>query len=398
MPTDQKQNLTLRRIVSTQKGFLLIASLTLLTILTLLGTTAYILSSTDIKIGGNFRNATNAFYSAEAGLAHSRRYLLQSTITPGFSSLLTGSTGSPPTPVAVAALQNICSFGSGGGCYSISIANNTPPDPDSQIDTDGKLWVTSVGTYSGSTQRVRALMEFKTVIGPPAALDVRNGTDSGGPVNLEFEGTSFLVTGNDTAAPTPTGSCGTPGSPKRGIVAETSGALSSVDSAIDSSQAARVTGLGGNQSIAMDNSLTLTQMQTQRSALLPLVTQTLSSGSYSSNIGTPTAPKIVHVSDDLELSGTGNTGYGILIVDGRLRMREGYVWEGLVIVIGQGELEMEDNAAIYGSIMVANTDGSNSGETRIRIEDSAKIAYSSQALCRASQSLPTTVLSWQRLD
>ena len=60
-------NFAIARLVKSEKGVLLVAALTLLSALTLVGTTAYLLSSTDIKIGGNFRNNQMALQVAMAG-------------------------------------------------------------------------------------------------------------------------------------------------------------------------------------------------------------------------------------------------------------------------------------------------------------------------------------------
>ena len=62
-------------VVANERGFLLIAALTLMATLTLLGTTAYILSSTDIKIGGNFRNTQMVLQVAMAGAERARETL-----------------------------------------------------------------------------------------------------------------------------------------------------------------------------------------------------------------------------------------------------------------------------------------------------------------------------------
>ena len=61
------------RLVKSEKGVLLVAALTLLSALTLVGTTAYLLSSTDIKIGGNFRNHQMALQVAMAGTERARQ-------------------------------------------------------------------------------------------------------------------------------------------------------------------------------------------------------------------------------------------------------------------------------------------------------------------------------------
>ena len=43
------------RLITSDSGLILIAVLTLLTALTLAGATAFIVASTDVKVGGNFR-------------------------------------------------------------------------------------------------------------------------------------------------------------------------------------------------------------------------------------------------------------------------------------------------------------------------------------------------------
>ncbi|HUC99034.1 MAG TPA: hypothetical protein VMR88_11155, partial [Candidatus Polarisedimenticolaceae bacterium] len=63
------------RLLKSEKGVLLVAALTLLSALTLLGTTAYLLSATDIKIGGNFRNNQMALQVAMGGAERARQAL-----------------------------------------------------------------------------------------------------------------------------------------------------------------------------------------------------------------------------------------------------------------------------------------------------------------------------------
>ena len=56
-----------RLLAKNEAGFLMVACLVLLTTLTLIGTTAYILASTEIKVGAGFRNARSVFQAAQAG-------------------------------------------------------------------------------------------------------------------------------------------------------------------------------------------------------------------------------------------------------------------------------------------------------------------------------------------
>src|SRR5918998_530186 len=78
------------------KGFLLIAALALLSVLTLLGTTAALLTGTDTKISGNFRNSQAALQVAMAGAQRAKEALRQenksSTDPASFNDELTNST------------------------------------------------------------------------------------------------------------------------------------------------------------------------------------------------------------------------------------------------------------------------------------------------------------------
>lgn len=53
-----------------ERGIVLITALLFLMVLTVLGTTAVMISSTDIKIGGNYKTSKQAFYDAEAGIQY----------------------------------------------------------------------------------------------------------------------------------------------------------------------------------------------------------------------------------------------------------------------------------------------------------------------------------------
>lgn len=53
-----------------ERGIVLITALLFLMVLTVLGTTAIMISSTDIKIGGNYKLSKQAFYDAEAGIQY----------------------------------------------------------------------------------------------------------------------------------------------------------------------------------------------------------------------------------------------------------------------------------------------------------------------------------------
>ena len=59
----------LRMIYNNEKGFVLPLGLMFLAIIAILGTTAVIITTTDLKIGSNYRASEQAFYAAEAGIS-----------------------------------------------------------------------------------------------------------------------------------------------------------------------------------------------------------------------------------------------------------------------------------------------------------------------------------------
>jgi len=63
------------------------------------------------------------------------------------------------------------------------------------------------------------------------------------------------------------------------------------------------------------------------------------------------------VNGDLDLSAWPNTGYGLLLVTGTLNYDPDATWEGLVLVIGQGNFvsTKHGTGGIDGAVVVAKT-------------------------------------------
>ncbi|MBW2167434.1 MAG: pilus assembly PilX N-terminal domain-containing protein [Deltaproteobacteria bacterium] len=60
----------IRMIYNNEKGFVLPVGLMFLAIIAILGTTAVIITTTDLKIGSNYKASEQAFYDAEAGVQY----------------------------------------------------------------------------------------------------------------------------------------------------------------------------------------------------------------------------------------------------------------------------------------------------------------------------------------
>ena len=71
-------------------------------------------------------------------------------------------------------------------------------------------------------------------------------------------------------------------------------------------------------------------------------------------LGSVSNPVINFVDGDVTLQGD-NTGYGILVVTGKLSMGGNFSWNGLVLVIGDGEVAFQGggNGQINGQMLVS---------------------------------------------
>jgi hypothetical protein len=232
-------------------------------------------------------------------------------------------------------------------------------------------------------------VDFTNLLDPPGAITLID--DGVTPDRATLNGNAFLVTGNDTPAPTTTGACGSLGTPKYGISVNSAGSLTALAKAVAGNQMDNITGTGGLGSYANNGNISRTQLQSVANALTPQA-KGLDDKTFP---GKPEAPGIFVAKGDVRL--TGNlTGYGILIVDGGLAKGAGtFQWEGLIIVLGDGNVDIRGTFDLYGALLVANTNG---GATEVTVKGDGGVNYSSQALCRLRDLAPTsTVIAWQQV-
>jgi hypothetical protein len=139
----------MRLIYGNEKGMVLPLGLMFLAIIAILGTTAVIVTTTDLKIGSNYRQSVQAFYIAEAGLARAEAELINDLNNDqDFSN---GSYVTTSGTIALAYddskfnnLFNDIPFGE--GFYTIQL-KNYPTDPED----DSTIWVRSIGTGPNSS-------------------------------------------------------------------------------------------------------------------------------------------------------------------------------------------------------------------------------------------------------
>jgi Tfp pilus assembly protein PilX len=393
----------------TAVGLLMVA------VLTLLGTTAAIVTSTDLLIGGNYKLSDTAFYAAEAGIEEARGRLRATAGTNMIADTLPtssqwrayigtqtmaqakGYNSSLSTNLRTDSLQSSMS-------YVVVIRHETNAagnilywgdDTGSGVNrrnttTGNNIYiVTSTGYTAKSSRTVEAEVTPPSPISAPGAVYVKETTT--------VQGSSTYITGSDG-----NGGHGC-GSQNRAGVATTRPS-GSVDYNNGHPQ---ILGTGEDPSIVYNQaSLDIGAMITalKSSANYTYTTRgTISGqdwGTPQGGGGTPPLPTscsvhnvVYYNTGGTGISLTGQTsGCGILLVDGDLDLHGGFNWYGPILVAGSvtmtGNGGANEGKQITGAILAG---GSASADL---VGGGVSIVYCSSAISTQTQSFPLQILSW----
>ena len=372
---------TIRKILNCQNGFLLSAALTLLTALMLLGTTAFILSSTDIKIGGNFRNNQMALQVAMAGAERAREALrienlassdkasfsdeLNSATRKGANGALNGyTTTTDDTPLANGTMNNVT--------YAAYLTNDNLNGDTylSATDTNGKVLITSVATGPNNS---KAKVEIVVTSFPPPSTPATIYSKD----NVTTNGSSMNISGNDAC------NAGTNLAP-----------IFTKDPATTNSNGSPT--FTGSPPTPQHGTLDI-DIQGYVDALKGSATTTLtadqSGGTYGSSSNYVTVYSDATLQADGELRLNNVTGYGILLVKGDLQMAGNLNWNGLIFVTGVITTSGGGSNAknIQGLIFAG---ASALGDTVIN--GSVTVGYDSCKVKQALAGQPLKVVNWKQ--
>src|SRR5690349_7227379 len=183
-----------------EKGLVLIAVLCLLATLVLVGTTAFIVSSTDVKVGGNYKTNQTALQVAMAGAEKAREALRAANASSsdstnfseelfarvGANGVLNGYTSSTDDS-PIASSSTLMS----GYTYNAYLTNDSADGASSTTDTNGKAVITSVATGPNNSKAIVTttvkLYTFSTT--SPAVVYSKD--------NVSLSGSSLSINGND---------------------------------------------------------------------------------------------------------------------------------------------------------------------------------------------------------
>ena len=402
-------------ILSDEKGMVLPLGLMFLAIIALLGTTAVIVTTTDLKIGSNYSTSEQAFYAAEAGIEEARARLRKNAdvliriddghptsdewmryIGTDVKAQGKGWINGNPMHAKVNSLSDLD--------YVVEIKHQTDTsgnvlywgDPDgdgsSQRNSDGTYsgnkniyLVTSEGFSGTSTKTIEVEMRRDPPITVPAALYVEAST--------EIKGNKTHIIGTD--------SCGSDDKPGIATTGSEGGITFNGDPTVTGSPD-NVSYNGTNMNVQSVVDSLKGDADFAYSVTSATHTKTDMPGP-GDDWGTPTPgttlqdpsscsdTNIVYYNTqgtDIRLSG-GVTGCGILLVDGDLDMHGGFSWHGTVIVTGSviflgGGDKNITGALIAGGSVDADIIGGNSN-----------IVYCSSAIDAQTENRPLHILNWK---
>jgi len=363
-----------------EEGFMLVAALTLLTALTLIGTTAYLLSSTDIKVGANFRNSHQVLQVAMAGGERARELLRQENQSSGdvttFSDELSKSSrkgnnnildgysaSTDDTPIASGSI--------GGIAYSAYLSNDAADGVSNQTDSNKKVMLTTVATKASGNSKavVQTVVQLYTGVISPATIYSKG--------DVTGNGSSLTISGGDE--------CGV----------ESALAPIYTKSPATTSLSGLPT-LTGSPATPQTGSLDL-EIPAMINALKGSAQYTLTADANNTTFGNSNSYKTVYsnTSNPVNVNGlklNNLTGYGILLVDGDLELGGGFTWYGPIVVTGSVTLNGGGSPInIHGQVL-----SGTSTLTDVTINGGNVIKYNSCDLKKAFATQPLVVLNWKQ--
>lgn len=370
------------KLVRNERGLVLIVALMLLTALTLAGATAFIVASTDVKVGGNFKTNQTALQVAMAGAEQARQTLRAANSSStdisnlseelaarvGANGVLNGYTSSTDdSPIATS--STLVS----GYAFNVYVTNDSSEGASNTTDSDGKVVLTSVASGPNGTKAIvqTTVQLYSLSANSPAVVYSKD--------NVTLSGSALSINGNDA------GSCG--GSNLSTVYTK--------DPATTTSNGNP--GLTGNpatpQHGTMDIDLAALVNQFKTGATTTL-TADVSGATYGSATNYVTVyANATATQADHELRLNNVTGYGLLIVDGDLQMAGNLNWNGIIIVTGI--LTSTGGGSNSKNITGQVYSGSSAlGDTAI--SGNIDIAYNSCEVKKTLSSQPMKLVNWKQ--
>ena len=358
----------------------LLVVMIMMTVLLSITAAALLISGIDVKTTSNLQTGTAALEAADAGMQHAVALLPYGT---DFNALLTGYVAGfpcvPAPPCNGTTSKPTLTYALGNYSYTVVVDNDTNVSGETAT-TDHNQIVNLTATATGpnsSVRRVAATVQRSGGFTPPATIYIGDSTKCDCKVEFEDE---FYISGIDKKSD---GTAGT-GAAIPGIGATDSKTTKDITDQLKGKKASEVTGSGSNPSVTtLANKLDVKQL-IQDILALGLAQNNLNSvkdGKYKdATWGTYANPMVTQITGNAELKGD-ISGYGVLIVQGDLKIKDSFDFKGLVIVDDNFEIhpDKKTDATIMGSL-ITNADGDS--KAKLKVGKNSQIYYSSDVLTK----------------
>jgi Tfp pilus assembly protein PilX len=392
-----------------ESGMVTAVSLLVLAALTLLGTTAMLVTSTDILIGGNYKVSEMAFYAAEAGVEEARARLRS---TAGANQIIDASPTSTQwrAYIGTLAMAQKLGFDSGQATHSrtnslqsamtyvveikhkTNAAGNIMYWGDDNDDgtatrnttTGNNIYLVTSSGYTGNSFRTVETEVTKVAPIPvPSPLYVK--------ADSTIRGSSTHIIGEDK--------CGSAN--KHGVTTTKNPGSVTIDGNPS------ITGASGTDPDILYNSPNLdiagmvNSLKTQANFSYNVSSDTQTGmdwgtptpGATQQDPSTCSVHNIVHYNTNgtyIKLAG-GSSGCGILLVEGNLEVNGGFSWTGIILVTGSVTYSGGGDKQVTGGILSGGTVDAD------LVSGNANIVYCSSAVKSQTDSFPLRNLSWRDL-
>jgi hypothetical protein len=368
--------------LKSDKGFVLVAALALLSVLTLLGTTAALLTRTDLKISGNFRNTQSALQVAMGGAERAKEVLRQentsSSDPASFDEELANSTrhgadntldGYTPTtddqPIA-AGTMNLVS-------YSAYLTNDSVDGISNTADSNGRVMITSVATGPNNSKAVvqTVVAVFTMPLTPsPGALYSKD--------NVYLSGSSITISGTNACDPT-----------------SSLPPVYTLDPATTTLNGSP--GLSGNPPTPQHGNVDIdiaSYVEARKNFATTILTADTGNATFGSSSNYVTVYADATQQGDGELRLNNVTGHGILAVKGNLQLSGNINWTGIILVTGiiTSSGGGSNSKNILGQIYSGSSLLGDSAVT-----GSVTIGYDGCKVKQAIDGQPVKVRSWKQI-
>ncbi len=444
-----------------EKGIALLFAVILSLVLIVLGLGLTMFSITNFNIGNENESHQAAFTVADAGynlmkdaLRGQDLTVLLSTYTavPEYINLTEAINGTipqrnplypldarnidfrnPPDPVGVlripGLLTPVSGISLGTGYFFARISDNSDGDGDMDADFDNMIYMRVTGVHPGPLAEIsshgghvkNSVSIIESLLKRDYSFDLGAPLSIAGPdVNATFDGAAFNITGDNDH----------PGISVFYDDMSGTGASATAQSVYDAAsfnknQGRRITGDVGDFGPRPEPSISDDTEEIKNSPnpdarnvldpnfLASFVRQlsTVADTNYSGDtslagtnieLGTVENPQITFVDGDLSVSGRG-VGAGVLVVTGSLEYLGSFDYNGLVLILGEGELKMGGATKdITGGMLVSKLlalegGGYELGVPSITISGNSNFTFDSSSIRMAVNLLPLKSVMWREI-